>query len=233
MKRFWREVLVVGGRDGHRIELDRRALRTPARRPLVLPTAHLAEAVAEEWRSAGDELDLGAMSHTRLASTVTDRMPRLRQPAIDELMSYLGTDLVCYRAGHPPKLVSLQEAAWDPVLAWLAEAFDAPLSVTSGLTPVEQPAQSLARLRRQIDRLDDWAMVGLHALAQALGSAALALAVLHGRLAPSDALETSLVDERFEIAQWGWDSEIDRRHRALGRDVDAAASFLSALGAPP
>ncbi len=40
------------GRDRrHQILLDGRSVRTPARQPLTVPTASLAELVAEEWRA--------------------------------------------------------------------------------------------------------------------------------------------------------------------------------------
>ena len=49
MKRFYKEVTAAETDDGFGIRLDERTLRTPAKRPLILPTAPLAEALAEEW----------------------------------------------------------------------------------------------------------------------------------------------------------------------------------------
>lgn len=232
MKRFWREAMVQEGADGCRVELDRRPLRTPLKRPFVLPSPALAERVAAEWRAASDDFEPRLMVTTRLASTVLDRMPRLRLAAIDELMGYLRTDLICYRAGRPATLRQLQDDAWDPVLAWLSTRFAAPLRVTRDVTPIEQPAASLARLSHHMAALDDWRLVGLHALAQPLGSAALALAVADRFLTPPAAVAASLVDEQFEMAQWGWDSEKDHRQKVIGREVDDAAGFLRALEPP-
>ena len=48
MKRFYKEVSAAETEGGFGIKLDERNLRTPAKRPLVLPTAALAEAVVGE-----------------------------------------------------------------------------------------------------------------------------------------------------------------------------------------
>ena len=55
-----------------------------------------------------------AMPLTRLASTAIDRMPAQRQAAIDELIAYAYTDLVCYRAAEPFELVQRQQHACGP-----------------------------------------------------------------------------------------------------------------------
>ncbi|MFX7792738.1 ATP12 family protein, partial [Acinetobacter baumannii] len=68
MKRFWREVAVVAGGDGHAIRLDDKPVRTPGRARLSLPNAALADAIADEWRAVGDTLDPRAMPLTGLAN---------------------------------------------------------------------------------------------------------------------------------------------------------------------
>jgi chaperone required for assembly of F1-ATPase len=229
MKRFWREVRVVRQEHGTAIELDRRPLRTPARRPLVAPTAALAEVIAGEWRAQEDRVEPRTMPATRLASTVIDRMPGLRDVAIEEILAIARTDLVCYRADRPDDLVRRQEQAWQPIVDWLAREYGASLEVTRALFPVAQPEPSITRLRESVDRFGDWHLVGLHAAVQLLGSLALGLALEARRLEAAEAVDRSLLDELYEIETWGWDIEIDRRHRALHADVDAAAGFLATL----
>ncbi|MGH6920932.1 MAG: ATP12 family protein, partial [Geminicoccaceae bacterium] len=97
MKRFYQTVSVVAGADGHRILLDGRPVHSPARQPLRVPSAALAEAVADEWRGQGETIDRAGMGLTRLVSTALDRMPALRGAAIDEALGYAETDLLCYR----------------------------------------------------------------------------------------------------------------------------------------
>ena len=73
MKRFYQTVEVAPADDGHRVLLDGRPLRTPAKRLLAVPAAGLAEALAGEWRAQGELVQPQAMPLTRLASTAQDR----------------------------------------------------------------------------------------------------------------------------------------------------------------
>jgi chaperone required for assembly of F1-ATPase len=232
VKRFYQAVAVVPGEHGHQILLDGRPMRTPAKHPLVVPTPPLGEAIAAEWREQGDRIRPDAMPITRLASTAIDRMPAQRQAAIEEVVAYADTDLVCYRAAEPFELVQRQQHAWQPMLEWLSGTYGVRLAVTTSILPVAQPAPARARLRRAIEDLGDWPLVGLHTATTALGSLVLGLGLLHGRLDAEAALAASLLDELFEIERWGSDAEAERRHAALSRDVSGAARFLAALHPP-
>jgi chaperone required for assembly of F1-ATPase len=229
MKRFYRDVTVAPGEHGHRILLDGRPMRTPAKQLLAAPTAPLAEAIADEWRGQGDTVRPDAMPLTRLASTAIDRMPAERQAAIEELVAYADTDLVCYRAAEPFELVQRQHQAWQPMLDWLTGTYGVKLAVTTSILPVAQPAAARARLRSAIEDLSDWPLVGMHLATTALGSLVLGLGLLHGRLDADTALAASLLDELFEIERWGSDVEAERRHQALRRDVSGAARFLAGV----
>jgi chaperone required for assembly of F1-ATPase len=229
MKRFYRDVTVDLGEQGHRILLDGRPMRTPAKHSLTAPTAPLAEAIAEEWREQGERIRPDTMPLTRLASTALDRMPAQRQAAIEEVIAYTDTDLVCYRAAEPFELVQRQQHAWQPMLEWLTETYGARLVVTTSILPLVQPPAASALLRRAIEELADWPLVGMHAATTALGSLVLGLGLLHGRLDAEAALAAGLLDELYEIERWGRDAEAERRHQALRRDVSGAARFLASL----
>jgi chaperone required for assembly of F1-ATPase len=231
MKRFYSQATVATTEAGHQVLLDDRPLRTPARHPMLLPSGGLAKAVAAEWQAQEDHIRPSGMPLTRMAATVVDRMPDLRAAAIEEAAEYAGTDLLCYRASEPIELVQRQEHAWQPLLDWVAETHGARLTVTTGLLPVAQPSPMTARLRAVLEGLGDWPLVGVHAATTALGSLVLGLALQAGRIGADEAIEASLLDELFEIERWGIDAETERRHKALRREVRAAATFLDRLPA--
>ena len=232
MKRFYREVAIAPAEHGHRVLLDGRPMRTPARQVLAVPTASLAAAIAAEWRGQVETIRPEAMPLTRLASTAIDRMPAQRQAAIDEVISYAETDLVCYRATEPFELVERQQHAWQPMLDGVSGIYGVKLAVTTSILPLAQPAAVRDRLRSTIEVLGDWHLVGVHAATTALGSLVLGLCLLHGRVDADAALAASLLDELFEIERWGSDVEVERRHKVLRRDVTGAAQFLRELDQP-
>jgi chaperone required for assembly of F1-ATPase len=231
VKRFYQRVEAAAGADGHRVLLDGRPLRTPAKRALTLPTAALAAAIAAEWQDQGETVQPATMPLTRLASTAQDRLPGLRAAAIAELIGYAGTDLLCYRAAAPLELVERQGRVWQPLLEWASSTYGARLTVTTSILPIGQPETAVERLRAAVEALHDWPLVGLHAATTALGSLVLGLALVEGRIDAGQALAASLLDELYEIERWGRDAETERRHAALRRDVAAAAAFLAAVAA--
>ena len=152
MKRFYKETSVEAGDGGHRILLDGRPMRTPAKAVLVVPTRALADAIAAEWGEVPDKADIN-VSHlplTRLAATGIDRVRAQRERVIDDTVKYAGSDLLCYRATTPDSLVKRQQDTWQPLLDWAAERYGARLLVANGTTFVTQPAEAVALSRRLV-----------------------------------------------------------------------------------
>lgn len=229
MKRFWREVAIGSDQTGHRTLLDGRPVRTPAKRGLAVPTARLANLLADEWRQQDTQVRPETMPLTRLANTALDRMPQTRMAMVGEVVGHGATDLVCYRAGEPPELVERQDAVWQPMLEWVAATHGARLGVTRAILPMTQPDATLGRLREVVERQDDWRLVGLHAATTALGSLVLGLALMAGRLDAEAAASASLLDELFEMERWGQEKDALDRQRVLRREVHAAKGFLDGL----
>lgn len=229
MKRFWQTVAAGPLGDGWAISLDDKPMRTPARRPMIVPTAALAEAVAQEWRDAGVEFDPGALPVTRLATTVVDLMPERRADAIAEAAGFGATDLLCYRAGEPIDLALRQARVWQPWLDWAAGALGAALVPTEGVMAVQQPPTSLTAVRAAVERLDDWRLVGLHAATTLTGSVVLGLALETGALEAEGAFAASLLDELYEIELWGEEEHQQQRHVLLRRDLVAVERYLASL----
>ncbi|MGI9485745.1 MAG: ATP12 family chaperone protein [Geminicoccaceae bacterium] len=229
MKRFYKTTGVDVADGGFRVLLDGRSLKTPAKAELLLPIEGLAEVVAEEWEQQAEEIEPDAMPITRLATTALDRMPALRGAAVQEIADYAGTDLVCYRAPDPDELVRRQHEAWQPALDWMAKRYDIAFDLTVSLVPTAQPEATLTDVRKVIEVIEDWPLVGVHGATTSLGSVVLALALWHGELDADAATDASLVDELFEIERWGQERDATRRHEVLRRDVRGIARFLRHL----
>jgi chaperone required for assembly of F1-ATPase len=231
LKRFYQDVAIKDEGGGAALLLDGNPVRTPGKRPLLLPTRALAEAVAEEWRAQGDRIDPRTMPLTKLANSVIDGVAGREQGVIDDIMAHASSDLLCYRAQGPRGLIEAQAKHWDPVLAWAREALGAPLFLAEGVVHVAQPETSLDRLKEQLASRDAFSLAALHIMTSLTGSALLALAVLLGRLSPEEAWEAAHVDEDWQISQWGEDAEAKARRENRWRDFAAAAHTLKLLEA--
>ena len=226
MKRFYTDAEVAGCVAGYTVELDAKLVRTPLRAALVVPNRALAEAVAAEWRAQTGEIKLDEMPLTRLAATALDRVAGRRESIIDEVVRHAGTDLVCYRAESPPELVERQRAVWQPLVEWAVRRFDAPLTVTDGVVPIEQPAAVLGALRAAVSGFTDFELTALHVAAAAAGSLVIALALAAREVDAAAATAASQLDERYQAERWGEDRDAAARRGALADDIGLATWFL-------
>ena len=231
MKRFYRSAEPARRAGGHGINLDGKPIKTPGKRDLVVPNGALAAAIAEEWNAQEGEVRAATMPLTRLATTTVDRVATQRGAIIRQTASYAETDLVCYRAAHPPALVARQQAVWQPLINWAVLRYDAPLSVTTGVIPTKQSATSLRAFAAAVAEQDDFALTALHVATAACGSLVIGLALIEGQLDAEGAFAASQLDESFQIEAWGEDAEQAKRRRALAADIEAAARFISLLRA--
>ena len=231
MKRFYQKAEPAKRAGGYAVTLDGKPIKTPGKRDLLVSSGALAAALAEEWNTQETEVRTAKMPLTRLATTAVDRVATERDAIIRQTANYAATDLVCYRATHPPALAARQQAVWQPLIDWAVLRYDAPLVVTSGVIPKSQSAESLRAFAAAVAEHDDFALTGLHVATAACGSLIIALSLLEGRLDAQEAFAASQLDESFQIEGWGEDAEQAERRRALAADIQAAARFISLLRA--
>jgi chaperone required for assembly of F1-ATPase len=228
-KRFYERVETEDGAGGASLRLDGKPVRTPGKAALVLPAKALAEAVAAEWRGQGERIDPATMPLTRLANSVIDGVKGREDAVRDDILGYGRSDLVCYRAEGPEKLVALQTRHWDPVVAWAKKELHAPMHLAEGVMHVAQDEASLEAIAARLAAFDAWSLAAVHVMTGLTGSALLALAVALGRLSPDQAWAAAHVDEDWQISQWGEDDEAKARRENRHRDFAAAARLLTLL----
>jgi len=221
------EPFTFDARPMFRVVLDGRPVRTPSKALLVVPTEALAEALAAEWQSQGAEIKPATMPLTRLLNSTLDGVRGSEAAVADDIAKYAATDLVCYRATSPAELVRRQAAQWDPMVAWAAEALDCRLTVVSGLMPVAQAGDAVARIRARLDTRDVYRLAATHVATTLLGSAVLALALARGRIDAGAAWSAAHIDEDFQAEQWGRDDEAEARSRQRRSELDAAATVIA------
>lgn len=228
-KRFYKDAAVARGGEGFSVELDGRAIKTPAKATLTLPSEALAKAVAKEWAAQGETLDLQSMTLTRLANVALDRTPETRAELAEELSRYASTDVTCYLAETPAALRERQEAAWQPWREWAGKELGVVLVPVVGLMASPQPQASLDAVRDYALGLDDFSLTALAWGCSLLGSAVLSLAVQRGVLGAREAFAASCVDETWQIEQWGEDDEAMVVRAARERDAAALQVWFEAL----
>jgi chaperone required for assembly of F1-ATPase len=225
-RRFYDKATTAPVAEGFAVRLDDKPVRTPAGRVLAAPTLSLAQAMAAEWDVQPDIIDPGQMPLTRLANAIIDGVADRPGPVVAEVENYLGSDLVCYRAGSPQGLVERQARYWDPILAFARDTLGARFILGEGVIHVAQPPPALAAARAAIPT-DPWRLGAVNAVTTLTGSALIALALAAGRISAEEAWQAAHVDEDWNMEQWGRDELALERRAFRFTELQAAATVLS------
>lgn len=206
-KRFWKEATVKETDGGFAVLLDGRGVKTPAKTPLIVPTAALAGEIAAEWDAQDKTINPATMPFTRTSNSALDKVATQHAEVAEMLAAYGDSDLLCYRADSPEELVARQAERWDPLLDWAADKLGARLEPRTGVIHAPQEAAALKKLADRVHAQDSFALAAFHDLVGISGSLILAFATTEGVAEPDFLWELSRLDERWQEEQWGVDDE--------------------------
>lgn len=228
-KRFYEnaDVKVEGG--AFVIQLDGKTVKTPSGHNLLAPTLSLAKAIAAEWQQQGAQIDMNTLVLTKALNTGLDRVPERRDEVVGELAAFAGSDLLCYRAEAPAELVRRQRAGWDPWLAWAGKRFGCQLCTVVGVSHVQQPPDTLSRIRDAIAAHNNFELTSLHTAISITGSAILGIAFAARALSAADCFALSRIDEDFQAERWGRDAEALSVRLSRLADLQVARTYLDLL----
>lgn len=206
-KRFWKVASVVEVEGAFAVELDGRGVKTPAKRPLRLPTAAMAQAIAAEWDAQEDVINPNTMPATKTANAALDKVTIQHGEVADMLAAYGDSDLLCYRADNPEELVARQAALWDPILDWAADTLGARLLTRTGVIHAPQDPDVVASLRERTHALSVFELAAFHDLVSLSGSLILGFGTALDARPATEMWDLSRLDETWQEEQWGEDED--------------------------
>jgi chaperone required for assembly of F1-ATPase len=225
-KRFFQSAGVKEEGGSFQVTLDDRTVRTPARKPLAAPTRALAEALAAEWDAQTDVIDPARMPLTRLVNSIIDGVAGQEAAVSDDILKYLGSDLLFYRADGPASLIDRQAEIWDPLIDWARDSLGARFILAQGIVHVAQPEEAIKSARKAMPK-DAWRLGAMHSVTTLTGSALLAMALASGAITPEAVWRAAHVDEDFNMQAWGNDEQAMARRDFRAKEFDAAARILA------
>ena len=231
-KRFWKAAEAVREEDGFTVRLDGRAVKTPAKAPLIVPTAQMAQAIAAEWDAQEDVIDPGTMPVTRAANAALDKVRHQHGEVAQMIADYGDSDLLCYRAESPAELVQRQSRAWDPLLDWAASELGARLRPVTGVMHAPQDRAALQALSARVHKMEAFTLTAFHDLVSLSGSLVIGFAALHELHDTATLWRLSRIDETWQEEQWGIDDEAAEHAARKESDFYAAKRFHDLAQAP-
>ncbi|WP_406604255.1 ATP12 family chaperone protein [Bartonella gliris] len=226
-KRFYKEVRVTCEESGFSILLDGYPVKTPARRPFLVPKEACAALVAQEFESQKEVINPVKMPITRLVNTVIDGVADDMQVIFEDLLRFVTCDMIFYRAQTPKELVQRQCEQWDPLLDWAEEKLGSRFHLAEGVMHIEQPREAIQAVSNYLRKVQSpYMLAALHAMTTLTGSALIALAVAAGKINSDHAWDIAHLDENWMMEQWGTDEEAMACRARKKAEFNAAATII-------
>lgn len=149
-------------KDGYfAISLDSRPLKTLYKDLMPVPSKVLALALAEEWESQGEKVDLKTMHLNQMYSKAIRAQiePTLRNYMQNEIMKYLENDQICYQEDPESKNDNKRALALEQIertkeiFEFLESEFEVSLKVWNSIL-IEPQDKSVHNVRPFIEELD-------------------------------------------------------------------------------
>lgn len=207
MKRFYKDASVEQAEGGWRALLDGRGIRTAGGRPQIVPTQALAQALAAEWASQGETIDVSSFHFRDLADFTIDVVSQDRATLIEELLPYADTDTLCYRGDPDEALYKRQVEVWEPLLSSFEARLDIRFTRISGIMHKPQPPETLARLRQVMESYNDFELAALKMLSSLAASLIIALEAIRPEADADTLWKASELEADWQIELWGEDWE--------------------------
>ena len=230
MKKFWKKVSMKKiSSNSFQIMLDEKVLKTPLKRELVLPSLNLTKEIVKEWDQDLKIINTESMFFYSLISTSLDKIIDNRNLYINDILDYIDTDLICYRAENPKELVELQKNKWDPIILLIEKYIGTKVHVFEGVLPKKQHSNVHVRLNNLINQFDIFEISVLHRITNITGSIFLSLCVLKKDISKNEIFELSFLDELWQEKNWGFDEENSQKRKEISIELNRSIIFLDSL----
>ena len=230
MKKFWKIVQVKKKlKNSFEILLDKRILKTPMQKDLIFSNYKIAKETSLEWDIDEKEINTENMVFYGLISTAIDKISNDKVSYIENVLGFINTDLICYRADGPNELVDLQNSSWNPIISFIKKYIDVELKFFIGVMPSKQSLQIFNRLKTLINSFSDIEISALHRMTNLTGSIFISICILKGDVFKNEAFELSFLDELYQAKNWGIEQEsLDKRDK-IAKELNRIISFVELI----
>ncbi len=217
------------------VTLDGRALRTPARHPMVVPSESLAWAIASEWDAQKDDkrgIQPASMPLMSLYSTAVDQIASDSSHARKTVLSYLPTDSALFLTSEDDRiLLKKQRDLLDPILQRFKNDTGLNFKTTNQMVMrIDQDKEVNDKIERLVHNLDPFSLACFQCMTMECKSIVLSLAYFFNFIDLNQIKVASRIEEEFQVEIWGvveGGHDMDRLNNSVS--LSSAATFLGML----
>ena len=228
-KRFYKSASVAPHEGRFAILLDLKPAKTAGRNVLSAPSERIAIEIAKEWQEQDEHLDRTSMPLSNMLAAAIDGGGNGSVESVDEVLKYLATDLICYRADTPEALKKRQALMWDPYIEFMQTEFGVQIRTTDSVTAIQQRDDTFNKIRSVLRGEIPEVQFAMRIATGIAGSAILALSLWKRAFNSNEIFEASRVDERYQEERWGIDNDAHEREEHLRQEFLVASKFMALL----
>jgi len=230
MKKFWKKIEIrQSSSKKFHLLLDNKKLTTPMKKELVLPSEILVNEVLREWDQNSDNINIDDLVFYGVLSTAIDKVNLKKDPYVNDIIDFIDTDLICYRAESPNDLIALQNKSWNPILLLIEKYIDVKIKVFKGVMPSNQDQKVHTEIKKLISNLSDVQISVLHRITNLIGSIFLSLCILKKDLLKEDAFECSFLDELWQAKNWGHEEDASIKRNKIRLELNRLIHFVNCI----
>lgn len=230
MKKFWKKIEIrQSSSKKFHLLLDNKKLTTPMKKELVLPSEILVNEVLREWDQNSDNINIDDLVFYGVLSTAIDKVNLEKDAYVNDIIDFIDTDLICYRAESPNDLIALQNKSWNPILLLIEKYIDVKIKVFKGIMPSNQDQKVHTEIKKLISNLSDVQISVLHRITNLIGSIFLSLCILKKDLLKEDAFECSFLDELWQAKNWGHEEDASIKRNKIRLELNRLIHFVNCI----
>ena len=230
MRKFWKTVKVKKkSSNSYEILLDENVLKTPMKKKITIQNSKIAEEIYKEWNQDKNIVDTDAMIFYGIISTSIDKISNNRILYVNEILNFIDTDLICYRAEEPNDLVQWQSKNWDPILLKVEKYINNKIDVFKGIMPLKQNKGIKFKITKYLTKFSDLEIIALHKITNITGSIFLSLCILNNDIIKEKVFELSHLDELWQAENWGYEEEASKNREKIKIQLNRTMYFLDCL----
>jgi chaperone required for assembly of F1-ATPase len=230
MKKFWKNVEIQKSTNNtFQILLDKNILKTPVQNELFFSNYNIAYEASLEWDINSDTLNADDMVFFGIYCTAIDRISSNRKLYINEIIGFVDTDLICYRAEKPIELIQLQNTKWDPILSIVKAYTDLEIDVFQGIMPGKQNIRVHNKIKKLINNFSDLEISILYRMTNITGSIFISLCVLKRSFLEEALFELCYLDELWQAKKWGFEEEASTKRNKISKELKKIVALVSFL----
>ena len=230
MNKFWKKVTIKKlESNSFQVMLDEKILKTPLKREFVLPNLKLAQEIVKEWDQDAKNINTDSMIFYSLMATSLDNVVDNKNSYVNDILNYIDTDLVCYRAENPKELVELQKEKWDPIILKIEKYINLKIQTFTGVIPSKQEKSVHIEIAKLINKLNIFEISVLHRITNILGSVFLSLCIFRNEISQNDAFYLSFLDELWQAENWGIEGNAANKRKEISFELNRTVLLLNYL----